>query len=123
MKALFAARESTMKALRQLLWAGSLIFLSACASHPTPTVLQPMGPASGVAAKSKPANEGYLVVYSAWSSFVDVGSVGHHSRYTIASDDGKLTREVINHADRFDEGPVRLPLETGSYHVTARSAR
>jgi hypothetical protein len=24
--------------------------------------------------------------------------------------------------DRFDEGPIRLPLPPGSYHVTARSA-
>jgi hypothetical protein len=33
-----------------------------------------------------------------------------------------LSKEVINYADRFDEGPIRLPLSAGSYHVTARSA-
>jgi hypothetical protein len=112
-----------MKTLRRFYWAGSLILLSACSFHPTPTVLQPVGPAPLETAKAKPGNQGYLVVFSAWSSFVDVGSVGHHSRYNIASDDGKLTKEVLNYADRFDEGPIRLPLPPGSYHVTARSAR
>ena len=67
-------------------------------------------------------NAGFLVVYSAWSNFVDQGSTGHHSRYTITSDDGKISRVVINHADRFDEGPLRLALAPGSYHVSARSA-
>jgi hypothetical protein len=63
-----------------------------------------------------------LVVYSTWSSFVDPGSVGHHSRYTIKAENGNMPKEVINHADRFDEGPIRLPLTPGSYQVTARSA-
>ena len=101
----------------------SVTFISGCSFHSKPTVLEPVAPAPpGLTENSKASNEGYLVVYSAWSSFVDPGSVGHHSRYTISADDGTLTREIINHADRFDEGPIRLPLGPGSYHVTARSA-
>jgi hypothetical protein len=69
-----------------------------------------------------PENQGCLVVYSAWSNFVDQGSTGHHSRYTISSDDGTWSKEIINHVDRFDEGPIRLSLPAGSYHVRARSA-
>jgi hypothetical protein len=110
-----------MKTFLRFSCAGSLIVLSACSLQPKPTVIESaVGPAP--AAVSKAANVGYLVVYSAWSSFVDVGTVGHHSRYNISSDDGKITREVLNYADRFDEGPIRLPLTPGSYHVTARSA-
>jgi hypothetical protein len=33
-----------------------------------------------------------------------------------------LNKEIINHVDRFDEGPIRLPLAPGSYYVRARSA-
>ena len=33
-----------------------------------------------------------------------------------------MSREVINHVDRFDEGPIQLPLSPGAYHVSARSA-
>jgi len=48
--------------------------------------------------------------------------VDHHSRYTVTSDDGKINRVIINHADRFDEGPIRVPLGAGSYKVSALSA-
>jgi hypothetical protein len=33
-----------------------------------------------------------------------------------------MSKVIINHADRFDEGPIRLALPPGSYHVSARSA-
>jgi hypothetical protein len=62
------------------------------------------------------------MVYSAWSNFVDQGSIGHHSRYTVTSEDKALSKVVINHVDRFDEGPIYLPLPSGSYQVRARSA-
>jgi hypothetical protein len=109
-----------VKAFYNLSAAISLLALTACSSPPKNTVLQPVGPAPHTV--SNPGTEGYLIVYSAWSNFVDQGSTGHHSRYTITSDDGTFSREVINHVDRFDEGPIRLPLPAGSYHVRARSA-
>ncbi len=109
-----------VKTLSQFSGAVLMLLLPACSFHPKQAVLQPIGPAPRVS--PNPDQEGYLVVYSAWSNFVDQGSIGHHSRYTIASDDGKASKEVINHADRFDEGPIRLPLAAGSYHVSARSA-
>jgi hypothetical protein len=98
----------------------SLLVLPACSSQPRQEVIQPVGP--GPSANSTPGSQGYLVVYSAWSNFVDQGSTGHHSRYTVRSDDGSISREVINHVDRFDEGPIRLSLPPGSYRVRARSA-
>jgi hypothetical protein len=97
-----------------------LVLLAACSSQPHSASLPPVGPAP--LEDASPGSTGYLVVYSAWSNFVDQGSTGHHSRYTITSDDGAFTREVINHVDRFDEGPIRLPLLPGRYHVRARSA-
>ena len=96
------------------------LLLTACSSAPRQAVVQPVGPAPTASAHSESA--GYLVVYSAWSRFVDQGSTGHHSRYTLTPDDGTPSRVIINHADRFDEGPLRLPLAPGAYHVSARSA-
>lgn len=108
------------KILRQLWGIALMLLLAACSSQSKQTILEPVGPAPR--AGDLPDNRGYLVVYSAWSNFVDQGSTGHHSRYTINADDGTLSREVINHVDRFDEGPVQLPLAPGSYHIRARSA-
>jgi len=100
--------------------ASVLILMPACALQSHQALVQPVGPAPQRRADA--ATDGYLVVYSAWSNFVDQGSTGHHSRYTINSQDGKLLREVINHVDRFDEGPIQLPLAPGSYQIRARSA-
>jgi hypothetical protein len=109
-----------VKPLYQLSGAVAFFLLPACSFHPNQAVLPPVGPAPR--AHANPDHEGCLIVYSAWSNFVDPGSTGHHSRYTIASDDVKMSKEVINHVDRFDEGPIRLPLAAGSYHVRAPSA-
>jgi hypothetical protein len=100
--------------------ASLLVLFSACATHKQQAVLEPIGPAPQ--ANINQDTDGYLVVYSAWSNFVDQGSTGHHSRYIIKSDDGKFSREVINHVDRFDEGPIQLSVAPGAYHVSARSA-
>ena len=96
-----------------------LLLLPACSSPQKHAIVQPVGPAPQINARAE--NAGYLVVYSAWSHFVDQGSTGHHSRYTVSSDAPATSKVIINHADRFDEGPVRLPLSPGSYHVSARS--
>ncbi|HLH54628.1 MAG TPA: hypothetical protein VKY92_13525 [Verrucomicrobiae bacterium] len=109
-----------MKSILRSLSAAVLLAAGACSTPPQPTVLSAVGPAPQVA--SNPDKSGYLLVYSAWSNFVDPGSTAHHSRYTITSDDGQFTREVINHRDRFDEGPLLLALAPGSYHVRARSS-
>ena len=61
------------------------------------------------------------MVYSAWSNLGD--SVAHRSRYTIRAVAGDFSKEVINHLDTFDEGPIRVPLAPGSYQVNARAAR
>ena len=100
--------------------AALLALMPACSFHSPPTVLQTVGPAPAQASASEPG--GFLVVYTAWSNFVDQGSTAHHSRYIVTSEDGRLRREVINHVDRFDEGPIRLPLTPGAYRVSARSA-
>ena len=109
-----------MKPILGISSAALMLLAGACSSPPQQAVLQPVGPVP--AASVNPDTDGYLLVYSAWSNFVDQGSTAHHSRYTITSDDGKFSREVINHRDRFDEGPLQLALPPGSYHVRARSA-
>lgn len=96
------------------------ILLPACAVAPKHAVLPPVGPAPAEPATTQ--QDGYLVVYSAWSHFVDQGSTAHHSRYLLTDDTHHQAREVINHADRFDEGPLRVSLAPGSYRVKARSA-
>lgn len=94
--------------------------LPACSVPQKSALITAIGPAPAEPPNSE--DHGYLEVYSAWSHFVDPGSTPHHSRYTIRADDRATSRVIINHADRFDEGPLRLPLPPGSYHVSARSA-
>jgi hypothetical protein len=120
-------RQITLSLRRLVSLAGTslLLVLPACADRPRQAVLEQVGPAprgDNTAPSNNSNAEGFLVVYSAWSNFVDQGSTAHHSRYTIASDDGKVSREVINHVDRFDEGPLELPLAPGAYQIRARSA-
>jgi hypothetical protein len=86
-----------------------------------PMAIQPVGPAPQEEVKN--SADGYLVVYSAWGLVNEnKAPVDHHSRYTIMSDDGKMNRVIINHVDRFDEGPIRVALTAGSYKVSALSA-
>lgn len=118
---MFIIRASLGRRLLGIVGAVCVAGLASCSFHPQQTVLPPVGPSPPAA--SSPEQNGYLLVYSAWSNFVDQGSTGHHSRYTIKSNDGKTSREVINHFDRFDEGPIRLSLAPGAYHIRARSAR
>lgn len=96
------------------------LLLPGCSLHQPQAVVPPVGPAP--ASPTSHDSDGYLVVYSAWSNFVDQGSTAHHSRYTITADNRAMPRQIVNHADRFDEGPIHLPLPPGSYHVKARSA-
>ena len=99
----------------------ALALLSACANPGTPVAVQAVGPAPREEAAS--SHEGYLVVYSAWGIVNEnKAPVDHHSRYTIMSDDDKINRVIINHIDRFDEGPIRVSLSAGSYKVSALSA-
>jgi hypothetical protein len=110
--------------LRIRLWTplcgALLLFVFGCSSPQQAPIAERVGPAP----QAGPAHDdlGYLVVYSAWSNFVDPGSTGHHSRYVVRSDNTSVSREIINHVDRFDEGPIQLPLEPGAYHVRARSS-
>lgn len=100
---------------------GAAAMMPGCASNPTPVAVQAVGPAPREEANS--SQDGYLVVYSAWGLVnEDKAPVDHHSRYTITSDDGKINRVIINHVDRFDEGPIRVSLAAGSYKVSALSA-
>jgi hypothetical protein len=105
------------------LWAlsGALVFLPACASRTVPVTVQAVGPSPHEEANN--SVHGFLVVYSAWGLVNEnKAPVDHHSRYTVTSDDGKMNQVIINHIDRFDEGPVHLPLPPGSYKVSALSA-
>jgi hypothetical protein len=99
----------------------ALALAPGCASEPTPVAVQAVGPAPRE--QTNTSQDGYLVVYSAWGLVNEnKAPVDHHSRYTITSDDGKTNRVIINHVDRFDEGPIRVALAAGSYKVSALSA-
>ena len=98
-----------------------LLFLQACAFHPSPPLaLQPVGPAP-VSTAAAPTG-GTLLVYSALERFGDPRYVTPHSSYSVSTDDGKPVEQVPNHTDRFDEGPDPVLLAPGSYVVTAESA-
>jgi hypothetical protein len=114
-------KNKTLLALRVCALTGMIASLQACAFHPAPLAVQPVGPAPHAEAYN--SQDGYLMVYSAWGIVNEnKAPVDHHSRYTLTSDDGKIDRVIINHIDRFDEGPIRVPLAAGSYKVSAFSA-
>lgn len=98
---------------------GTLAFAPGCAYHSTPVAVSAVGPAPQEQANN--SQDGYLIVYSAWGLVNEnKAPVAHHSRYTIISSDG-TERVIINHIDRFDEGPIRVSLTAGSYKVSALS--
>jgi hypothetical protein len=114
-------KNNIMKFLGLGAIAGALALAAGCASEPTPVAMEAVGPAPREETGTSQA--GYLVVYSAWGLVNEnKAPVNHHSRYTITSDDGKVDRVIINHIDRFDEGPIRVALSAGSYKVSALSA-
>jgi hypothetical protein len=106
--------------LKGWLLLGLVTLLPACSSPRTAVDLAPVGPAP--LDQALQPNQGGLVVYSAYNLYGDPRYVMHHSDYSIASDDGKMVRQMANHIDRFDEGPRRIALAAGKYTVTARSA-
>lgn len=117
-------KDNIMKTLNLSFLAGALVLLPACASHTQPVTLQPVGPAPRME-EANTSTDGYLVVYSAWALYDEFDNkvlVDHHSKYGITSDDGKLNKQIANHIDRFDEGPIRVTLPPGSYKINARSA-
>ena len=114
-------KTKIVRSLCFVVLCGATALLPACASHPAPVAVQAVGPAPREEANN--TEDGYLMVYSAWGLVNEnKAPVDHHSRYTIMSDDGKMNRVVLNHVDRFDEGPIRLPLKAGTYKVSALSA-
>jgi hypothetical protein len=110
-----------VKTLRWCVLSGAISLLPACTFHQSSVTVQPVGPEPGVQLNNE--NVGYLVVYSAWGLVNEnEAPVDHHSRYTIISEDGKTSRVIINHVDRFDEGPIPVALSAGTYRVIAHSA-
>jgi hypothetical protein len=117
-------KDKIMKTLNVSFLAGALTLLSACASNTPPVTLQPVGPAPRME-EVNTSTEGYLVVYSAWALYDEFDNkvlVDHHGKYSLTSDDGKVNKQIVNHLDRFDEGPIRVTLPPGSYKINARSA-
>lgn len=114
-------KSNCLKYFQLSLISALLALLPACTTPSTPMALQAVGPAPREEANG--AQEGYLMVYSAWGIVNEnKAPVDHHSRYTVMSEDGKMNRVIINHVDRFDEGPLRVALAAGAYKVSALSA-
>jgi hypothetical protein len=109
------------------IWFASsiLAMLSACSFRQTPFAVMPVGPPPHEEVQDSKA--GYLDVYSQYSAWGTRGetmqAVTHRSDYHLQSEDGKLSQEIRNHTDEWDEGPRRIALAPGSYRIEAKAGR
>ena len=115
---------------------GALVWLAGCASAPTVTVLEPVGPSP--ARQAKAPGQGSLKVYSArqigtssandteWQWDYDFGSRPvpfglAHTDYTILTEDGRPLQYVRNARNPADPNPALVTLPPGRYKVEAEA--
>ncbi len=127
-----------MKSINTIVTIGALAMLTGCASEPTVSLLQPVGPAP--AGPKAAVAQGSLEVYSApqqepmgvnttdwWSdynlnrSLISYGLA--HTDYVILTRDGKDFQYVRNAKDPADPTPARVSLAPGRYEVKAEAER
>lgn len=64
------------------------------------------------------------MVYSTWDTAAEYNSfVGHHSAYTLSSEDGAWAKKISNRRNNFEDTPESVALPPGTYKVAARAAR
>jgi hypothetical protein len=97
--------------------------LLGCASPHRELALEPVGPAPYPGEGG--GTQGLLVVFSALDPAPDFNSSPYHRRhidYRVLSADGKqVIQTVHNDTGKLLEGPARVELRAGTYHVLARA--
>jgi hypothetical protein len=93
-----------------------------CISQPHGLVLDPIGPPGSPSPGA--GSNGTLVVFSAFdphADFNDLPYLRHYTDYKITREDGQLWQTVRNDNASLLEGPRRVQLPAGAYHVVARA--
>jgi hypothetical protein len=107
-----------------LLAASAAALIGTGCAHTQTVVLRQVGPAPITQQKEEnmaSANQGSLVVYSAWQKTgTDDPEHDHHSSYDILKGDAVL-RHVRNYFNPMLEEPIEVPLPAGNYQVRARA--
>ena len=96
--------------------------ITGCASSQPGLVLDTIGPPAASSAAT--GSNGTLVVFSAFdphADFNDQRYLRHYTDYRITSDNGNLVRVVHNDNGLLMQGPKRVELPVGAYHVVARA--
>lgn len=123
-----------MKCIDSIVTVSALVWLAGCASAPTVTLREPVGPTP--AGQAKAAGQGSLKVYSArqietssandteWQRDYDFGSrpVPYglaHTDYTLLTQDGRILQYVRNARNPADPNPALVTLPPGHYKVEA----
>ncbi len=99
------------------------VWLAGCASTPRGLVLEPVGPApAGAVGGSGP---GSLMVFSALDTAPDFNQSPYRQRYTdyriYPAEGNHLLKAVHNDSGKLIDGPVRVELPAGNYHVSAKA--
>lgn len=102
---------------------GAVLLLSGCALHPVP-IADAVGPNPFLA--QNPSGKGAVQVFTAkemetqaWDGFENMRRTG----YYIYNDAGKLIAHIgDNNLGKYDSTPAKVPLASGSYHITALMA-
>ena len=125
-----------MKYVSTVVLAGTMIWLTGCASAPRVVVVEPIGPGPAGAAQGGAA--GSLAIYSArvpevvdvnaevWRYNNDFGRNEFlyepaHTDYTIYTQDGQFLQHVRNAREPGDQTPTLVTLPAGSYKVEAKA--
>jgi hypothetical protein len=98
------------------------ILTAGCAFHSSKMVLDPIGPPP--LAPAPTGSTGALVVFSAFEQGAEFNSPRYrrqYSDYKLLSTDGRLVQTIRNDAGELIEGPKRVEVPVGTYHIIARA--
>jgi hypothetical protein len=124
----------SMKYLTAVALAGTIVWLTGCASASRVVVVEPVGPVP--TGEAQVTSDGSLAIYSArtqasvdvnaaeWQYNNDFGKNEFlyepaHTDYTIYTQKGDVFRRVRNARDPNDQAPALVTLPAGSYKVEA----
>jgi len=94
------------------------VLLTSCASNQD-VLLDVVGPAGRT--RLADANEGTLIVYSAWEGSIDDTEHMHHAPYTICSDSGGVIKTIRNWNGGILGDPTPCALTEGIYQIKAHA--
>jgi hypothetical protein len=127
-----------MNCIASIAAASGLMWLAGCASVPSVTVSEPVGPAP--ASRAMASDQGYLEVYSArlkedirpdltqwewdyWDYPFEKNAFTYglaHTDYIIRTEDGHTLKYVRNATNPADPQPTLVPLPPGRYTVESK---